>query len=46
MGRPVRVLATGGLATLIAPDSRTIEEVVPDLTLDGLRVLYERNQEP
>jgi type III pantothenate kinase len=45
LGRPVRVLATGGLASLIAPESRTIEEVVPDLTLDGLRVLYERNLE-
>ncbi|MBN8611560.1 MAG: type III pantothenate kinase [Deltaproteobacteria bacterium] len=42
---PVRVLATGGLASLIAPESRTIEEVLPDLTLDGLRILYERNLE-
>jgi type III pantothenate kinase len=42
---PVRVLATGGLAALIAPESRTIEEVLPDLTLDGLRILYERNLE-
>ncbi len=45
LGRPVRVLATGGLAGLIAPESRTIEEVVPDLTLDGLRILFERNVE-
>jgi type III pantothenate kinase len=41
---PCRVLATGGLARLIAPESRTIEEVVPDLTLEGLRILYERNR--
>lgn len=45
LGPTTRVLATGGLAALIAPESRTIEEVLPDLTLDGLRILYERNHE-
>ena len=37
------VVATGGLARLIAPLSRTVKEVDDDLTLTGLRILYERN---
>lgn len=39
-----RVIATGGLAALIAPESKTIDEVDELLTLDGLRILYERNR--
>jgi type III pantothenate kinase len=38
-----RVLATGGLATTIAPLAKGIERVDEDLTLEGLRLLWELN---
>lgn len=38
-----RVLATGGLAATIAPLARGIERVDEDLTLEGLRLLWELN---
>ncbi len=41
---PCKVIATGGLAPLIAKDSRTIELADEMLTLTGLRILYERNR--
>jgi type III pantothenate kinase len=43
LGHPCAVLATGGLARLVAPESKKIERVEEFLTLDGLRILYERN---
>jgi len=42
--KPPRVVATGGLARLIAAGSRYIKEVDDRLTLDGLRILFERNR--
>jgi len=38
-----RVIATGGLAVTIAPLAKGIEKVDEDLTLEGLRLLYELN---
>jgi len=43
LGYPAAVIATGGLAPLIAPLTRTVGEVDEILTLTGLRILYERN---
>lgn len=40
------VIATGGLAGLIVPETQTIKEVRPHLTLEGLRIIYERNRLP
>jgi type III pantothenate kinase len=45
LGSEARVLATGGLAHLVAAESRTIERIEPFLTLQGLRLVYECNRE-
>ena len=37
-------VATGGLASVIAPETPLIHHVEPDLTLHGLRIVWERNQ--
>ncbi|TLY39501.1 MAG: type III pantothenate kinase [Nitrospirae bacterium] len=44
LGQTATVIATGGLASLIAPQSRTIQEVRPFLTLEGLELLYRRTR--
>ncbi len=43
LGAPTRVIATGGLATLVIGESETIDAHEPDLTLIGLRLAFERN---
>jgi type III pantothenate kinase len=44
IGTPARVIATGGLARQISGDSRYIAQFDDMLTLDGLRILFERNR--
>ncbi len=43
---PLQVIATGGLAPLLAEGTTIIDRIDPDLTLDGLRLLAERNPAP
>lgn len=40
----IKVIATGGLASLIATESKTIDTVDRFLTLEGLRLIYEMNK--
>ena len=44
LGGDVKVVATGGLAPLMGEGSKYIEKVDDLLTLEGLRIIYERNQ--
>jgi type III pantothenate kinase len=44
LGAEARVIATGGLAQLIASETTSIERVEPFLTLEGLRLLFEKNR--
>lgn len=47
IGHPeAKTVATGGLAPLISRESRTIDIVNPHLTLEGLRIVYERLRGP
>ncbi len=45
VGAGARVVATGGFGGLIVPDLDGIEAFEPDLVLDGLRIIFDRNRE-
>ena len=44
LGVEAQTVATGGLAELIVPHARTLHRVDPFLTLEGLRLVWERNR--
>jgi type III pantothenate kinase len=43
LGSRPKVVATGGLAHVIVPETSLVDEIQDDLTMEGLRILYERN---
>jgi type III pantothenate kinase len=43
---PAKVIATGGLAEVIASQSSLVDVIDPMLTLEGLRLIYELNRQP
>jgi type III pantothenate kinase len=44
LGTKAKVVATGGYAELLAKETHVIEEINPDLTLIGLRLIYQMNK--
>lgn len=42
VGRPVKVIATGGLATLFEQHTKAFDAIEPDLTIQGLAIMWER----
>ncbi|MEY4221986.1 MAG: hypothetical protein RL334_628, partial [Chloroflexota bacterium] len=44
LGADMKVIATGGLAEVLARETAVIDIVAPWLTLDGLRIIWELNQ--
>ena len=44
LGAPAQTVATGGLAELIAPHAATLDRIDQELTLEGLRLVWELNQ--
>ena len=39
---PVAVVATGGLAALISEETDVVDDIYPDLTMEGLKIIYDR----
>ena len=46
VGRPVKVIATGGLADLFEQHTQVFDAIEPDLTIQGLAMMWERSHMP
>ena len=44
LGDDMKVVATGGLASVVAQETKVIDVLAPWLTLDGLRIIWELNR--
>jgi type III pantothenate kinase len=44
LGEKATVVATGGYASVIAKEARTIDKINPNLTLIGIKVIYDANR--
>ena len=44
LGSDMKVIATGGMAEVIARETQVVDHIAPWLTLDGLRIIWELNQ--
>ncbi|PWH18585.1 MAG: type III pantothenate kinase [Anaerolineae bacterium] len=44
LGPEMKVIATGGLAEIVAKETKVIQHIAPWLTLDGLRIIWELNR--
>jgi type III pantothenate kinase len=44
LGPDMKVIATGGLAELVAKQTPVLQVIAPWLTLDGLRMIWEMNK--
>lgn len=45
IGKPVKIIATGGLASFFSEGTDCFDVIAPDLTLEGLRILADQNQD-
>jgi type III pantothenate kinase len=44
LGPDMKVIATGGLAEVVAKETQVVQVIAPWLTLEGLRIIWEMNQ--